>query len=207
MDANEIVVHMKQRQHSDVIFEILTEGVRQPGEPPQAKDGAFRYASKAKRRADGAPLDQSRKHRDFLLEADYVCHDSSIRQRFRIVKRQTKKERKLCGFIGVRPPRLRCFSGASASLFVGHGFKTTLPADSAPLGPHLPHDLLDDGKLYGFRQGDGIQRYPASVLDGIEVFCFASPLWHTSSVARIEAARQEVGISNRPTTDFQLQSD
>ena len=34
VNANEIVVHMKQRQHSDVIFELLTEGVRQPGESP-----------------------------------------------------------------------------------------------------------------------------------------------------------------------------
>jgi hypothetical protein len=34
MNAAKVVVHMKQGQHSDVIFELLTEGVRQPGEPP-----------------------------------------------------------------------------------------------------------------------------------------------------------------------------
>ena len=34
VDANEVVVHMEQSQHSDVIFQLLAEGVRQPGEPP-----------------------------------------------------------------------------------------------------------------------------------------------------------------------------
>ena len=34
MNAAEIVVHMKQSQHSDVIFELLTEGIGQPGEAP-----------------------------------------------------------------------------------------------------------------------------------------------------------------------------
>ena len=34
MHATEVVVHMKQREHSDVIIELLAEGVRQPSEPP-----------------------------------------------------------------------------------------------------------------------------------------------------------------------------
>src|ERR1022692_2292406 len=34
MNAAKVVMHMKQRQHSDVIVELLAEGVRQPGEPP-----------------------------------------------------------------------------------------------------------------------------------------------------------------------------
>src|ERR1035441_6159126 len=34
MDAHEVVVHMKQRDHSDVVIELLTEGVRQPSETP-----------------------------------------------------------------------------------------------------------------------------------------------------------------------------
>src|ERR1039457_2943948 len=34
VDAAKVIVHMKQRQHSDMIFKLLTEGVRQPGEPP-----------------------------------------------------------------------------------------------------------------------------------------------------------------------------
>jgi hypothetical protein len=33
VDADEVVVHMKQRQHSDVIFEFLTKGISQPSEP------------------------------------------------------------------------------------------------------------------------------------------------------------------------------
>src|ERR1039458_7010524 len=32
MNAAEIAMHMEQRQHSDVIFELLAKGVRQPGE-------------------------------------------------------------------------------------------------------------------------------------------------------------------------------
>src|ERR1022692_1177192 len=34
MDAAKVVVHMKQIQHSDVIFELLAESIRQPCEPP-----------------------------------------------------------------------------------------------------------------------------------------------------------------------------
>src|ERR1039458_6953458 len=34
MDAAEVVVHMKQRQHSDVIFKFLTESIRQSSETP-----------------------------------------------------------------------------------------------------------------------------------------------------------------------------
>jgi len=168
----------------------------------QAKDSALRYAREANGGAHRAPFDQRRKHRDFLLEADYVCHNSSIRQRFRIVKRQTKIERKLCGFLGVRPARLRGFPGASAALFIGHGFKAALPADPAPLGSHLPHDLLDNGKLYGFRQGYSFQGNPARILNGIKVFCFASPLWHTSRLTRKATARQEAENSNGPTTEI-----
>src|ERR1035441_4218450 len=34
MNAAKVVVCMKQRKHGDVVFELLTEGVRQPGEAP-----------------------------------------------------------------------------------------------------------------------------------------------------------------------------
>src|ERR1022692_2951980 len=150
----------------------------------EPKDSALGYAGKANRGANRTAFDQGRKDRDFLLEADYVCHNPSIRQRFRIVKRKAKIDRRLCGFLRFRPARLRCLPGATAALFIGHSFKTALATDSPDLGSHIPHDLLDNGKLNGFRPGDGFQGNAASVLDGIEVSCFASPLWHTSSVAR-----------------------
>ena len=172
-----------------------------PNSHQEPKDSALGYAGKANRGANRTAFDQRRKHRDFLVHADYVCHDSSIRQRFRIVKRKAKIDRRLCGFLGVRPSRLCRFPGATAALFVGHGFQAALPADPATLGPHLPHDPLDDGKLYGFRHGNGFQGNAAGVLDGIETFCFASPLWHTSIVTRNAAARQEAENSNRPTTN------
>jgi hypothetical protein len=113
---------------------------------------------------------------------------------------QIKKDRNLWGFLGVHPSRLSRLPGATAALFVGHGFKAALPADPAPLGTHLAHNLLDDGKLHGFGQGDGSQGHPAGVLDDIKIFSIAIPLWHTSSVARNAAARQGARISNRPTT-------
>src|ERR1035438_2716852 len=34
MYAAKVVVHMKQRQHSDVIFELLAESIGKPSEPP-----------------------------------------------------------------------------------------------------------------------------------------------------------------------------
>src|ERR1017187_2844464 len=182
-------------------YAVMVFGASRANGHQQPKDSALGYAGKANRRANRTAFNQGRKDRDFLLEADYVCHNPSIRQRFRIVKRQTKKDRELCGFLGVGPSRLRCLPGAAAALLIGHGFKAALPADSAALGSHLPHNLLDDGKFYGFRQGYGFQGHPAGVLDGIELFStFASPLWHTSSVTRNAAARQEARNSNRPTT-------
>ena len=180
---------------------VMVFGASRANGHQEPKDSALRHAGKANRRANRTAFDQGRKNRNLLFKADYVCHGSSIRQRFRIVNRQTKKDRKLCGFLGVCPARLRCLPGATAALFIGHGFEAALPADPAPFGPHLAHDLLDDGKLYGFRQGNGFQGNAAGVLDGIEYFCFASPLWHTSSVTRNAAARQEAKNSNRPTTE------
>src|ERR1022692_1094040 len=177
---------------------VMVLGAGRTNRYEEPKDSALGYAGKAHRGANRTALNQRRKHRNFLVHADYVCHDSSIRQRFRIVKRNCKKDRKLCGFLGVCPPRLRCFPSATAALFIGHGFETALPADPASFSSHLPHDLLDNGKLYGFRQGDSFQGYPAGVLDGVERFStFASPLWHTFSVTRNAAARQGAEFSNR----------
>jgi hypothetical protein len=47
---------------------------------------------------------------------------------------------------------------------------------------------------------NSFQENAPGVLDGIKVFCLASPLWHASSVARMAVARQEAETSNRPTT-------
>jgi hypothetical protein len=175
----------------NVANHALVFGASRASAHQEPKDSALGHSGKANGGANRASFDQGRKHRDFLFEADYACHNPSIRQRFRIVDRQTQKDRRLCGFLGVRPARLRRFPGATAALFIGHRFKAALPANLAPLRPHLAHDLLDDGKLYGFRHGAGFQRHPAGVLDGIKVFCIASPLWHASRVARNAAARQE----------------
>ena len=72
------------------------------------------------------------------------------RERFRIVKRKARKRAALGGFLCVCPP---CFSGlsrATRALFVGHGGEPAFAADLATFGPHLAHNLLDDGQLDGF---------------------------------------------------------
>ena len=33
MNANEVVVHMKQSDHCDVVVEVFTKGIRQASEP------------------------------------------------------------------------------------------------------------------------------------------------------------------------------
>jgi len=154
VDAKEIVVRMEQSQHLDVILELLTEGVRKPGE-----------ATHVHPHVEILPFDGGR--------ADMGVSG---------------------GFLRSCPSRLSGLPSAPAALFIGHGFKAALAADTSALRPHVPHDLLDNGKLNGFRHGNGFQGRASGVLDGIESFCFASPLWHTSSVARFAAARQEVGI-------------
>jgi len=123
-----------------------------------------------------------------------------VRQRFRIVNRQTRTDRQSYGFLGIRPSRLRCFPGATAGLFVGHCFEAALAADPSALGPNLAHNPRDDGKLYSFGHGDGFQGYPAGVLNSIEVFSIAIPLWHIFRLPRYAAARRGARISNRPTT-------
>src|ERR1035441_3785823 len=105
-------------------------------------------------------------------------------------------------FLYFCPPRLGGFSRASFALFIGHSLKAALTADLAALGPHLPHDLLNDGELDGLCGFNGFQENAPGVLDGIEVFGSASPLWHILSVARLGTGRQGRQNSNRPTTDF-----
>lgn len=165
----------------------------------ETKDSAFRDSSHADGGANRAAFHQRRDDRDLLCRADYVCHNQSIRQRFRIVKRKAEKYRILSRFLYFCPPRLGGFSRASFALFIGHSLKAALTADLAALGPHLPHDLLNDGELDGLCGFNGFQENAPGVLDGIEGFCTASPLWHTSSVARMAGPRQGARISNRPT--------
>src|ERR1035437_5069288 len=171
----------------------------------EAKDSAFRDSGHANGGANGATFDQGRDHRYFLRRADYVCHNPSIRKRFRIVKRKAEKHRILSRCLYFCPPRLGGFSRASFALFIGHSLKAALTADLAALGPHLPHDLLNDGELDSLCGFNGFQENAPGVLDCIEGFCTASPLWHTSSVARMAGPRQGARISNRPTTEILVQ--
>ncbi len=53
------------------------------------------------------------------------------------------------GFLGLCPAGSSNFAGALFTLFVCHGLKPALAADIAALGPHLAHNLLDDGKFLG----------------------------------------------------------
>jgi hypothetical protein len=189
-----------RRDVADHAVMVMVLGAGRANSHQQAKDSALRYAGKANRRANRTAFDQRRYHRDPLFHADYVCHNPSIRQRFSIVKRTAKIDRVSGGFLYFGPSRLSGLPSATAALFVGHGFKAALAADAAALRSHVPHNPLDDGKLHGFRHGAGFQGNAPGVLNGIKNFCFASPLWHTSSVPRKAEACQGARISNRPTT-------
>ena len=59
---------------------------------------ALRHASHARRGANRAAFYQRRNDRRLLCDAEYVCHDSTIRQRFRIVKRKVSEGAALLGF-------------------------------------------------------------------------------------------------------------
>src|ERR1039457_2025426 len=163
---------------------VLVLGTRIANADQQTENSAFRHTSHANGGTNGAAFDQRRDHRDLLFRADYVCHDPSIRQRFRIVKRKAIKDRSLSGFLHFSPPRFSGFSSASAALLIGHGFQAAFSANLAALGPHLPHDLLNDCELDGLCRFNGFQENTPGILDGIELLGIASPLWHTSSLAR-----------------------
>ncbi|SRR5258708_6900980 len=167
----------------------------------QAKDSALRYAGHADGRTNRASFDQRRNDRYLLLRADYVCHDSIVRQRFRIVKRKVAEREILGAFLHFSPSCFSGLPGASPSLFVGHRFKPSLAADPTTLRSHVAHDSLNDGKFDRLRGFNGFQENAPGVLDRIKILSSACPLWHTSSVARITLLRQEARISNRPTTD------
>jgi hypothetical protein len=166
----------------------------------QAEDSALRDASHPRRGANGTTFDQRRDDRDFLRHADNVCHDLSIRYRFRISKRQPVKRQNSGGFLRFRPSRFGGSSGAPLALFVGHGFHSALAADLAAFGSHLPHDLLNDGKFHGFNGADGLYGDPASVLYGIKFFSIACALWHHYKRGTDQEERQDVRFSNGPTT-------
>src|ERR1017187_556284 len=163
----------------------------------QPKDSALRHACHRNALTNRAPFDQRRDDRDFLRRADYVCHDSTIRHRFRIVKKKVLSGRSLLAILRFCPTRFSGLACASFALFVGHGFKPALAADLAALGPHLAHDLLNDGKFYSFR---GFQEYTPRILDRVKFWSSAFPLWHTPKRCMNYENGQEGSFSNRPTT-------
>src|SRR5260370_13324158 len=90
------------------------------------------------------PSTSRRDDRYFLRRADYVCHDSIVRQRFRIVNTKVINKLVLRRFFGLSPACLSSFPGATPSLFIGHGFESALAADPTALRSHFAHDLLND---------------------------------------------------------------
>ena len=179
--------------HVKILLASLTDAHQQP------KDSALRHASQPNGRANRAPFDQRRDDRDFLRRADYVGHDSTIRHRFRIVKGKAVTEPVLLAVLRFCPTRFCGLTCATFALFVGHGFKPALAADLPALGSHLAHDLLNDGKFYGFC---GFQENTACVLDRIKFWSIACPLWHTPKRCMDCENGQEGSISNRPTTEW-----
>lgn len=170
----------------------------------KAKDSALRHTSKAHRGTHGASFDQCRDDRDFLRRADYVCHDSTIRQRFRIVKIKVTGGADLLAVLGLRPTCFSSLTSATPSLFVRHGFQPALAADLTAFRSHLAHDLLNNGKLRGL---SGLHENAASVLNGVEFLSSACPLWHTPKRCTDYTSRQEGSISNGPTTQNLLKKE
>jgi hypothetical protein len=166
---------------------ILVLSAGRPDFAQQLQDGLLAHASHAASGTDGATFDQGRNHCRFLRDAEYVCHEPIIRQRFRIRKWKVQPERFLRRFLSFCPTRFSGFSSAPASLFVGHSLKATFSPYLAALRAHLPHDLLDYRKLLRFRGLDGFQNYAAGILDRIKFCISAFPLWHNHnlSVARM----------------------
>ena len=178
--------------HVLVLLASLTDAHQQP------KDSALRHASQPNGRANRAPFDQRRDDRDFLVHADYVCHNLTIRHRFRIVNSKVIWSAVLLAVLDFCPTRFSGLTCATFALFVGHGFKPTLAADLAAFSAHLSHDLLDYGKFNGFR---GFQKHAPRVLDGIKFWSSAFPLWHIPKRCMDYGIGQEGTISNRPTTE------
>ena len=163
----------------------------------QPKDSALRYASQPNGRANRAPFDQRRDDRDFLRRADYVCHGSTIRHRFRIVNSKVMGKAFLLAVLRFCPTRFSGLTCASFALLIGHGFESTLPADLTALSTHLAHDLLNDGKFHGLCS---FQEHALRVLNSVKFWSSAFPLWHTPKRCTYYRTRQEGAISNRPTT-------
>jgi hypothetical protein len=162
---------------------VLVSGASRPNLTKQAKDCLFAHTSQAGSAAHGATLYQSRDDRDFLRHAEYVRHKPSIRERFRIVNNKVPESAFLLRLLSFCPTRFSGFSGASASLFVGHGFKAALAANLAALASHVAHDLLNYRKFRRLSGFDGLQNNAAGVLDRIKFCISACPLWHIPSVA------------------------
>ena len=178
--------------HIKVLLASLADAGKQP------KDSALRYASQSHGGANRATLDQRRDYRDLLFRANYVRHESTLRQRFRIVNSTIARTQRLLSFLDLRPPRFSGLARAPFTLFVCHSFKPALAADLPAFGPHVTHDLLDDGKLSRLC---GFQENSSSVLNGVKFWSIACPLWHTPKRCMDYEIGQEGSVSNRPTTD------
>ena len=168
----------------------------------KTKHSTFRYARHAGSRANGAAFHQRREYRDLLVVADYVCHNQTIRQRFRIVNKKVAVGTVLLLFFSLRPSRFRGLLCTTFSLGVRHGFEAALPADLATFRAHLAHHLLNDGELNRFSGFYGFQENASGVLDRIQFLCAASPLWHDFRLAQTSPDRQACKFSNGPTTSF-----
>jgi hypothetical protein len=107
---------------------------------------------------------------------------------------------------GLRPSRFCGLPSASPALFICHSFKAAFPANLSTLRAHLAHYLLDYGELGGFRGFNSLQENASGILNGIQVFASASPLWHDFRLAQIGPNRQVVNFSNGPTTRIWLRS-
>jgi hypothetical protein len=162
---------------------------------------ALRRTRHASRRANRAAFYQRCDDRRLLCDAEYVCHGSTIRQRFSIVNRKVTTGADLLLFFGLRPTCFRGLPSASRALFVRHRLKPTLAANLAALRAHLAHDLLNDSKFRGFR---GLHENAASILNRIKFWSTACPLWHTPKRCTNREHRQEMPISNRPTTRISM---
>jgi hypothetical protein len=180
---------------------VLEGGTGRPDFLQYPKNGTLGNPSQTRRGADGAPFDEGRDHRNFLVHTELV-HGSSRTDRSGMSRAKQRKVGLFCRSLFAPPLLSRKASHLASFPWVKEGH-TVLSASLSALSAHSGHDLRNETQAHGngFGLAYGLQNYAARILDSIESFrfgCFTTcAFWHyDTSFARFGESRQEGEISN-----------